>query len=59
MKSEKMPNTGTVAKLPQVENSDNGVYVCTVHLWDNSSSSSFTFDVKVTVDGENEKGREM
>ncbi|KAK2910060.1 g6f-like isoform X2 [Channa argus] len=53
MKSEKMPNTGTVAKLPRVRNRDNGVYVCTVHPWANSSTSFFTFNVKVTVDAHN------
>lgn len=58
MKSEKMPNTGTVAKLPKVQNNDNGVYVCTLHLWGNSSSSFVTFNVDVTIDGETEKGRE-
>ncbi|XP_026226357.1 g6f-like [Anabas testudineus] len=50
MKSEKMPNTGTVAKLPKVQNNDNGVYVCTLHLWGNSSSSFVTFNVDVTID---------
>lgn len=59
MKSEKIPNTGTVAKLPQVQNSDNGVYVCAVHFWVNNSSSFVAFNVDVTVDGETEKGREM
>lgn len=59
MKSEKIPNTGTVAKLPQVQNSDNGVYICVVHVWGNNSSSSVTFNVDVTIDGETEKGREM
>lgn len=54
MKSEKMRNTGTVAKLPQVQNSDNGVYVCTVHPWGKATSSFFTFDVDVTIDGEAE-----
>lgn len=55
MKSEKKPNTGTVAKLPQVQNSDSGAYVCAVQPWGNSSSSVFAFNVDVTVDGEAEE----
>ncbi|KAK2844780.1 hypothetical protein Q5P01_011439 [Channa striata] len=53
MKSEKMQNILTVAKLPQIQNSDNGVYVCTVHPWANSTTSFFTFSVEVTVDAHN------
>ncbi|XP_028280248.1 g6f-like isoform X2 [Parambassis ranga] len=52
MKSEKKPNTGTVAKLPQVQNSDSGAYVCLVQPWGNSSSSVFAFNVDVTVDAD-------
>lgn len=52
MKSEKKPNTGTVAKLPQVHSNDSGAYVCMVHPWGNSSNTLFTFRVEVTVDGE-------
>lgn len=52
IKSEKKPNTGTVAKLPQVVYSDNGTYVCMVHLWGKSSNILVTFNVDVTVDGE-------
>lgn len=52
MKSEKKPNTGTVAKLPQLQTSDNGAYVCMVHPWGNSSNNLFAFNVDVTVDGE-------
>ncbi|XP_067457191.1 g6f-like [Thunnus thynnus] len=52
IRSEKMPNTGTVAKLPQVENSDNGAYICIVHPWGNSSNPLFNFNVEVTVDAE-------
>ncbi|TKS82280.1 hypothetical protein D9C73_016389 [Collichthys lucidus] len=33
MKSERKPNTGTVAKLPQVLNNDSGTYVCMVRSW--------------------------
>ncbi|XP_041843386.1 g6f-like [Melanotaenia boesemani] len=51
MKSKKMPNTGTVAKLPQVQNSDSGTYVCTVYPWGNSSSV-LTANVEVTVDAD-------
>ncbi|XP_074509331.1 g6f-like isoform X1 [Sebastes fasciatus] len=53
LKSERMPNTGTVAKLPQVRYSDNGTYVCMVRLWGKSNSTLFTFDVDVTVDADN------
>lgn len=52
MKSEKKLNTGTVAKLPQIQTNDNGAYVCMVHPWGNSSNSLFAFNVDVTVDGE-------
>ncbi|KAF0045549.1 hypothetical protein F2P81_002078 [Scophthalmus maximus] len=50
IKSEKTPNTGTEAKLPQVQTSDSGVYVCSVHPWGNNSGTLFTFNVNVTVD---------
>ncbi|XP_028436788.1 g6f-like [Perca flavescens] len=53
IKSEKKPNTGTVAKLPQVVYSDNGTYVCMVHLWHKSSNTLVTFNVDVTVDADN------
>ncbi|XP_042345285.1 g6f-like isoform X2 [Plectropomus leopardus] len=53
MKSEKKPNTGTVTKLPVVQNSDNGAYVCVVHPWGNSSTALFPFNVEVTVDADN------
>ncbi|XP_078108684.1 g6f-like isoform X3 [Sander vitreus] len=53
IKSEKKPNTGTVAKLPQVVYSDNGTYVCMVHLWGKSSNTLVTFNVDVTVDADN------
>ncbi|KAM9310467.1 g6f-like [Pholidichthys leucotaenia] len=49
MKSEKRPNTGTVAKLPQVLNNDNGAYVCMVHPWGKSSHPLFAFNVEVTI----------
>ncbi|XP_047454255.1 g6f-like [Mugil cephalus] len=52
MKSER--NNGTVTKLPQVQTSDHGVYVCTVHTWgsgsSSGSSSGVAFAVNVTVD---------
>lgn len=51
MKSEEKPNTGTVAKLPQVQKSDNGTYVCIVRPRD-SNNTIFSFNVDVTVDGE-------
>ncbi|XP_068998516.1 phosphatidylserine lipase ABHD16A-like [Embiotoca jacksoni] len=51
IRSEKILNIGTVAKLPQVQNSDNGAYVCMVHPWSNSSAL-FNFNVDVTVDAD-------
>ncbi|KAM8870235.1 g6f-like isoform 2-T2 [Spinachia spinachia] len=50
LKSEKIKNTGTVAKVPQVQKSNSGVYVCTVRLWGNSSNTAFAFRVDVIVD---------
>ncbi|KAF7670161.1 hypothetical protein LDENG_00049690 [Lucifuga dentata] len=50
MKSEKLQNTGTVAKLPQLQTSDTGVYVCLVHPWGNSSNDLFAFNVVVSID---------
>lgn len=51
MRSNKMPNTGMVAKLPQIQNSDNGAYICTVYPLGNSTKV-FTASVDVTIDGE-------
>lgn len=51
MKAETLPKTGTVAKLPQVQLSDKGAYVCMVQPWGNSSSELFAFNVDVSVDG--------
>uniref|UniRef100_A0A3B4YRC3 Uncharacterized LOC111672487 n=1 Tax=Seriola lalandi dorsalis TaxID=1841481 RepID=A0A3B4YRC3_SERLL len=51
MKSETVPKTGTVAKLPRVTNS--AAYICMVHPLGNSSSSSSSFspfNVNVNVD---------
>jgi len=56
MKSEKKTNSGTVAKLPQVQNSDGGVYICTVYPWGNSTSV-FATNMEVTVDGETDSRR--
>ncbi|XP_010733385.3 g6f-like isoform X1 [Larimichthys crocea] len=53
MKSERKPNTGTVAKLPQVFNNDNGTYVCMVRSWGNGNNTLFPFNVDVTVDDDN------
>ncbi|XP_041797915.1 g6f-like isoform X2 [Chelmon rostratus] len=53
MKSEKKPAIGTVAKLPQVQTSDDGTYICTVRPWGNSSSALFAFNVDVDVDANN------
>nr|XP_040021703.1 g6f-like isoform X1 [Gasterosteus aculeatus aculeatus] len=50
MKSVKIKNTGSVAKVPQVQSSDDGAYVCTVRLWGNSSHTPFAFHVNVIVD---------
>lgn len=51
MKSEKQPKTTTVAKLPQVQPSDGGAYVCMVHVY-NSSKPLFAFNVDVSVDAD-------
>lgn len=56
MRSEKMPKTGTVAKLPQVQRQEQGAYICMVRPWGNSSSSLFPFNVDVSVDGEMDLG---
>ncbi|XP_071765677.2 g6f-like [Centroberyx gerrardi] len=48
--SERMRNTRTVAKLPRVQTSDSGAYVCTVYPRGNSSNTHFNFSVDVTVD---------
>ncbi|XP_030249130.1 g6f-like isoform X7 [Sparus aurata] len=53
MKSEKKPNTGTVAKLPLLQISDGGAYVCLVHPQGDSSRAPFPFNVDVTVDADN------
>lgn len=53
IKSEKKSKVGTVAKLPQVQTSDSGAYVCMVHPWGNSSNKLFAFSVDVTVDANN------
>ncbi|XP_075209628.1 LOW QUALITY PROTEIN: uncharacterized protein LOC115434984 [Sphaeramia orbicularis] len=52
MRSEKHPKFGTVAKLPQVQNSDSGAYVCMVHPWGNSSKALFAFNVDVSVEAD-------
>lgn len=52
IKSETAPKTGTVAKMPQVQLSDKGAYICMVQPWGNSSSDLFAFNVDVSVDGE-------
>ncbi|XP_075965740.1 g6f-like [Anarhichas minor] len=53
MKSEKKTNTGTVAKLPQVQSSDSGAYICMVRLSGNSNNTPFPFKVDVIVDADN------
>ncbi|XP_073341705.1 g6f-like isoform X2 [Pagrus major] len=50
MKSEKKPKTGTVSKLPRLQISDSGAYVCMVHPQGHSSKALFPFNVDVTVD---------
>lgn len=47
-----MPKAGTIAKLPQVQLSDRGAYICMVQPWGNSSRELFTFNINVSVDGE-------
>ncbi|XP_076010708.1 g6f-like [Genypterus blacodes] len=50
MKSQRLRNTGTVAKLPYVEISDTGAYTCMVQPLGNSARRFFAFNVEVTVD---------
>lgn len=52
MKSEMKPDTGTVAKVPQIQKNDSGAYVCMVRPWSTSRNIVFPFNVEVTVDGE-------
>lgn len=52
MKSETRPNTGTVAKVPQIQKNDSGAYVCMVRPWSPRRNILFPFNVEVTVDGE-------
>ncbi|XP_053287885.1 g6f-like isoform X4 [Pleuronectes platessa] len=54
IKSEKTTNKETEAKLPLVQYTDNGVYVCTVHPWGKSSSPIFPFSVNVTITADKE-----
>ncbi|XP_058503395.1 g6f-like [Solea solea] len=49
LKSEKIANVVTATKRPRVQSSDEGIYVCTVYPWGNSSSTHFTFKVNVTI----------
>uniref|UniRef100_A0A8C7X792 Ig-like domain-containing protein n=1 Tax=Oryzias sinensis TaxID=183150 RepID=A0A8C7X792_9TELE len=51
MKTELKPNTGVVAKLPQIQTSDRGTYVCSVYSQKNSSQV-FATQVEITVDGD-------
>ncbi|KAM4567494.1 g6f-like isoform 2-T2 [Fundulus diaphanus] len=48
MKTEKMPGSGTVTKLPEVQNIDGGTYTCKVYPR-GSSTSVLAADVHVTV----------
>ncbi|XP_070691084.1 g6f-like [Pempheris klunzingeri] len=52
MKTEKNANKGTVAKLPLVQSSDSGAYVCMVRPTGNSSKALFAFNVNMTVDAD-------
>ncbi|XP_029694558.1 g6f-like isoform X1 [Takifugu rubripes] len=54
MKSETKPNTGTVAKVPQIQKNDSGAYVCMVRLWSTSPNILFPFNVEVMVDVKSE-----
>ncbi|XP_029359920.1 g6f-like isoform X2 [Echeneis naucrates] len=49
MKSEKILKTGTVAKLPMIQITDSGAYVCIVHPGGNSTRKFFAFNVNVSV----------
>uniref|UniRef100_A0A3B4BII3 Ig-like domain-containing protein n=1 Tax=Periophthalmus magnuspinnatus TaxID=409849 RepID=A0A3B4BII3_9GOBI len=52
MKTEKVPKFGIITKLPQVQNSDDGAYVCMVYPKGNSSNAFFAFNVDVAVDAD-------
>ncbi|XP_056901988.1 g6f-like isoform X2 [Takifugu flavidus] len=54
MKSETKLNTGTVAKVPQIQKNDSGAYVCMVRPWSTSPNILFPFNVEVTVDVKSE-----
>ncbi|XP_034466991.1 g6f-like isoform X2 [Hippoglossus hippoglossus] len=53
IKSEKISSRETEAKLPMVQDTDKGVYVCTVHPWGKSSSPIFPFNVNVNITANN------
>ncbi|XP_029927992.1 g6f-like [Myripristis murdjan] len=52
MRSEKMRNNGTVAKLPQFSSTDSGAYLCMAHPRGNSSHTLFPFHVQVAIDAD-------
>uniref|UniRef100_A0A8C6UUD8 Ig-like domain-containing protein n=1 Tax=Neogobius melanostomus TaxID=47308 RepID=A0A8C6UUD8_9GOBI len=52
LKTEKITNFGTISKLPLVQSSDDGAYVCMVYPKGNSSSAFFAFNVDVKVDAD-------
>uniref|UniRef100_A0A8C5NBR6 Ig-like domain-containing protein n=2 Tax=Gouania willdenowi TaxID=441366 RepID=A0A8C5NBR6_GOUWI len=51
MRSKNLPGTGTFTKLPLVQKSDSGAYVCVVQAWAKSRGTLFAFNVDVNVDG--------
>ncbi|XP_037836452.1 g6f-like isoform X2 [Kryptolebias marmoratus] len=53
MKTEKKPNTGTVTKVPQVQKSDGGTYICSVYPMGNGTNV-LAVNVTVTVDADKE-----
>ncbi|XP_029958991.1 g6f-like [Salarias fasciatus] len=52
MKTEKKTNSGTIAKLPQVQTSDGGSYICMVQARGSGGRTLFPFNVDVTVDAD-------
>lgn len=50
MKSEKNKESSTEAKLPRLQSSEGGIYVCTVSTWNNNNNNSTSSVFRVRVD---------
>ncbi|XP_024917068.1 g6f-like isoform X2 [Cynoglossus semilaevis] len=50
MKSEKNKKSSTEAKLPRLQSSEGGIYVCTVSTWNNNNNNSTSSVFRVRVD---------